>query len=190
MNAAAPNHFVDWLVHSLAVSINGNERATYVAVAPDDLELLFRVRNDPELRSSLPNGPIGETREQLLRALETRDPMLATTFVIRSRETNDAVGICAITAARGAHPPEMLQDMTIQVLPEFHRQGYGVDALRTMEHAWYCATKRPCFSTTLESNVASRRMLESCGYQQLNRRLRDSLGQPGLLYFKAPPAAA
>lgn len=187
MNAIPQWEFHDHLIQRLLHLVRNTTRVDYVRCGPGDVDLLYAARNDPALRSSLPGGPIGEDRDALARELAAGLGSLATTFVMRCAATNEPTGICALGAAHIPGTVGMSSDMTIQILPAFQHRGFGRDALTTLESAWFAAAGTPSFATTLATNVAARRLLESLQYTLQPVVFFDGRGLEGVVYRKAPP---
>lgn len=156
------------------------EQATYTRPTEDDLDFLDYMRRDPDVRGDAPGGPIGgDQRGPLLR--DIRAGRLLAWWVIRNFE-GDRIGLCAFQVDR------QYCDKLIQISSQFRRSGFGRDALRSMDTAWFnVCPEEPSFASTLERNLAARELLRGEGYVEVQAGFVDGLGQPGVLYRKPPP---
>lgn len=92
-------------------------------------------------------------------------------LVMREKSSGQALGI---TGFRPEWLPFQQAEVGFGSLPEWQGKGYGKESLRAvLDFAFNACGFHRLYATVTEGNIASRRLLESCGFQ-LEGTLRDN----------------
>jgi len=149
-------------------------RLTMRPIAFEDWSLFLKLNQSPSVMKYI--GDI-ETTAQIRHRFEQRvgkwdkysDFWLC--LVIRERETGRAVGLT------GFFPdwrPYQQAEVGFMLLPDAQGKGYGKESLReVLNYAFDECGFHRLQANVLEGNIASRRLLESCGFA-LEGTLRES----------------
>jgi len=174
-------------------------RLTMKSIAREDWPLFLTLHQDPAVMRFINDIEIsGEIRHRFDQRLGRWDKYADfwLCMVIRERETGVAIGL---TGFFPDWKPYKQAEVGFMLLPEYQGKGYGEESLReVVKYAFEVCGFHRLQANVLEGNMASRGLLEKCGFQ-LEGCLRESyrLGAEwkndwvlGLLKTDNAPAAA
>lgn len=154
-------------------------------VRPEDLEALFALYSDPEIRRYFPEGTLSqeETREELEWFLNghPRYPELGLWGTIY-KETGQFIGRCGLLPWRIEGQDEI--EVAYMIAKEFQGQGLGTEAARGILHYGFEKLKLARLICLIDpDNIASQKVAERIG-MKLERRVDGIDGDniPTLIY--------
>ncbi|MGQ8706855.1 GNAT family N-acetyltransferase [Serratia sp. TSA_198.1] len=155
------------------------ERLTLQSITPDDWPLFLRLYQDPDVIRYIAD-PL--TEAEIRARFETRLPAWDKhgeqwlCLVMREKASGEAVGV---TGFRPMWLPCQQAEVGYGILPSGHGKGYGKESLRAvLDFGFHACGFHKLTATVTAGNTASRRLLESCGFQ-LEGTLRDNFRLAG-----------
>jgi RimJ/RimL family protein N-acetyltransferase len=146
----------------LGIPVLETERLILRAPTLDDAPVIAALannRNVAEMTSSMPYPYRVEDAEAWILGKTDQVPGVA--FAIFEKKSGAFVGICSYEW-RG----ETIPEIGYWAGEPFWGQGYGTEAVRAMiDHAFTATNLEALAATCRVTNVASRRVLEKCGFQ-------------------------
>lgn len=166
------------------------ERLLLRRLEPDDLDALFALYRDPEVRRYFPDGTrtLEQTKDELEWFLgghpaDTRLGLWATI----ERTSGRFLGRCGLLPWTIEGQAEI--EVAYLIDPAFQRRGFGTEAARgIVRHAFGELRLPRLISLIAAENTASRRVAERIG-MRLEKEIVDEFG-PALVYALANPALA
>jgi RimJ/RimL family protein N-acetyltransferase len=150
------------------------ERLILESITADDWPLFLRLYQDPEVIRYIAD-PLSEA--EIRMRFEARLPAWDKygeqwlCLVMREKASEDAVGM---TGFRPQWHPYRQAEVGYGSLPLAQGKGYGKESLRAvLDFAFNACDFHKLTATVTEGNIASRRLLESCGFL-LEGTLRDN----------------
>lgn len=144
------------------------DRLRVRAARPDDVELIHSLWTDPRVMTfvGFPGGlrtSHDEIRSQLER--ESRDPAWGL-LIVERKQGGSAIG----QAHLGRPDDDGISEPDIKLLPEFWGQAYGRETWEGLiDYTFANSDSRIVQGTPNVANVASIRMMESCGMVRIGR---------------------
>ncbi|MEE4407541.1 MULTISPECIES: GNAT family N-acetyltransferase [unclassified Serratia (in: enterobacteria)] len=155
------------------------ERLTLQSITADDWPLFLRLYQDPEviryIADPLTEAEIRARFEIRLPAWDKHGEQWLC-LVMREKAGGEAVGI---TGFLPMWLPCRQAEVGYGILPSGHGKGYGKESLRAvLDFGFNACGFHKLTATVTAGNIASRRLLESCGFQ-LEGTLRDNFRLAG-----------
>lgn len=151
--------------------VSEGERVTLRTAEDEDLSFLQRGRTNPDVRYPLGNSP--DNREGMELAGEDEDQFLVT-LDDAGPGTPDASEVERIGAVSVSDTSWRRPELGYWLAPEYHGQGYGTEAVElTVEYVFRTYDHPAVGAGVYAFNDASRRLLESLGFEEEGRTRRD-----------------
>lgn len=150
-----------------------SDRIRLRAIEPEDLELLYRIENDPEHWDAGHNKmPYSRYYLKSYLGSLTGDIFLdrKIRLVIERTDDDEAVGIIDLY---DISPMYLKAETGIIVFKEFREQGYAKEATNLLvEYAFRYLLLHQVYATTSANNIQSLALYRSCGFEE-TARLKD-----------------
>jgi ribosomal-protein-alanine N-acetyltransferase len=171
----------------LQTTILETKRLLFRRLIPDDLDALFRLYSDEEIRQYFPEGVLTyeETKEELEWFLNghPRHPELGLWATIH-KETNQFIGRCGLLPWTIEERPEV--EVAYLLDKKYWRQGLGTEAAQAILHYGFEQLKLTRLICMVDpNNQASAKVATNIG-MTLEKELEDEKG-PFLLFSISKP---
>jgi ribosomal-protein-alanine N-acetyltransferase len=171
----------------LQTTILETKRLLFRRLIPDDLDALFRLYSDEEIRQYFPEGVLTyeETKEELEWFLNghPRHPELGLWATIH-KETNQFIGRCGLLPWTIEERPEV--EVAYLLDKKYWRQGLGTEAAQAILHYGFEQLKLTRLICMVDpNNQASAKVATNIG-MTLEKEMEDEKG-PFLLFSISKP---